>query len=64
MLLAMNFGGRSILQGENRSDLDHQLQNKSENRSKRTSVLRVTSQTSLFLSAVSAICSSIAMECV
>ena len=63
MLLAMDFGGRSILQG-NRGDLDHQLQNKSENRGKRTFVLRLTSQMSLFLSAVSAICSSNAMKCV
>ena len=61
MLLAMNFGGR--IYRENGSDLDHQLQNKSENRSKGTFVLPlITSQTSLFLSAVSATCSSNAMK--
>ena len=35
----------------------------SENQGKRTFVLRVTSQTSLFLSAVSTICSTNAMKC-
>ena len=63
MLLAMDLGSRSIVQGKIERNLDHQPQNKSENRGNRTFVLRPTSQTSLFLTAVSAICSSNAMKC-
>ena len=43
MLLAMNFDGK-VFYRENESDLDHQLQNKSENRGERTFVLRLTSR--------------------
>ena len=55
------FRRQKYFTGKNGSDLDYELENQSENRSKRTFVLRLTSQTTLFLSAI---CSLNAMKCV